>query len=71
MNNIFEDFGTEVCVTDLNLIYQGARIDYVISNNGEVEFWAGNPETDKFAEQLIMPKQTARTYLEMIEDFMS
>lgn len=70
-SNIFDEFDSDmVCVSDLNLIYQGTRIDYVINNDGNIEFWAGNPETDKYAEQLMIPRQTARTYMEMIEDKM-
>lgn len=59
MNELFEQLGDNIAVGDFGITFQGALITNVLNKgNGEVEFWSGNPHTDKHAEQLFPNKET-------------
>lgn len=69
--DLFKDFGeNKVCVSGLNLIYDGTRIDYVVLNDdNSVSLWAGSPDPNaRFGEELVMPKREMKKYFEIIVD---
>lgn len=68
MQDLFNEYECDfICVTDLGIIIQGARLDYIEKDEfGKVHFWAGNPETDKYAEEFVMDKETEKAVCEEI-----
>ena len=68
MQDLFNEFECDfICVTDLGIIIQGARLDYIEKDKfGKVHFWAGNPETDKNAEEFVMDKEEEKAVCKII-----
>lgn len=68
IQDLFIEYDSDfICITDLGIIYRGARIDYIVKDEfGKVHFWAGNPETDKYAEEIILDKHDERVICEQI-----
>ena len=68
MQDLFNEYECDfICVTDLGIIIQGARLDYIEEDEfGKVHFWAGNPETDKYAEEIVMSKEEEKAVCEII-----
>ena len=68
MQDLFNEYECNlICVTDLDIIIQGARLDYIEKDEfGKVHFWAGNPETDKYAEKFVMGKEEEKAVCEII-----
>lgn len=68
MQDLFNEYECNlICVTDLDIIIQGARLDYIEKDEfGKVHFWAGNPETDKYAEEFVMGKEEEKAVCEII-----
>lgn len=67
---LFDEYETDVLsVGDFDLKYRGMLIEYVIlDENGEIHFWAGNPDTDKYAEEIIMDDRTKSDFCSQILD---
>lgn len=72
INELFDDFGSNnIRVSDFGVIVNGAELTHIYrTNDGDVQLWAGNPDTDKFAEELIVSKERKREILEEILDNM-
>ena len=72
INELFDDFGTDtIRVSDFGIIVNGAELTHIHrTDEGDVQLWAGNPDTDKFAEELIVCKEEKREILEDILDNM-
>lgn len=70
--NLFEAYDSQkICITDLDIIHQGARIDYAIEDNdGNLHLWAGDPDEDKHAEEILMDKDTLKIVCEQIAEEM-
>jgi len=68
IQDLFNEYETDsICVSDLGIIVQGARLDYIVKDeDGKVHFWGGNPETDKYAEEFVMDKETEKFVCEEI-----
>lgn len=57
LNDIFDDYDTDnIKISDFRITYMGTLITNIIRNpeTGDISLWAGDPETDKFAEELII-----------------
>lgn len=69
---LFEDFDTQkICITGLGIIHQGARLDYAVEDNeGNLHLWAGDPDEDKHAEEILMDKDTLKIVCEQIAEEM-
>ena len=64
-----EDLDGYVFVGDLEHKYQGATIDYVfLTTDNQLHFWAGNPEEDKHAEEILINKETQDAILQDLVD---
>ena len=72
INELFNEFNTNtIIVSDFGIIVNGAELTHVHrTDDGNVQLWAGNPDTDKFAEELIVSKERKREILEEILDNM-
>jgi hypothetical protein len=70
--DLFRVFDTDtICVTDFNIVVRGIRVDNIVKTiNGDVQIWAGNPHTDKFAEELVLSSSEKRLVFEEILDNM-
>lgn len=67
---LFEDLDCDtICVSDLGIHFQGARIDYILCDyDRKIEFWSGNPFTDKDAEQLMLDETEVNFVSELIAE---
>ena len=71
LNDIFDDYETDnIEITDYRITYMGTLITNIIRNpeTGDISFWAGDPETDKFAEELIIDRYALERIIENILD---
>jgi hypothetical protein len=68
LNELFEEYETNtIRVSDFGLTHRGVLIDYIHRDeNGKISIWAGNPDTDKYAEELLPDKNERKEILEMI-----
>jgi hypothetical protein len=64
--DIFEDCGNIVCIADLELIYKGDSINYLVRCANSFSFWTGNPETDDYAEELVMTDDEFNAYANIV-----
>lgn len=72
MYDLFADFDTDtICVSDFGIINGGVCVDYIHkTESGIVQFWAGNPDTDEYAQELVLNKaETRRVIEEILENF--
>ena len=64
---LFEEFDSDILtVSDCDMIHHGTRIDCIALVDGNVQFWAGDPECDKYAEELVVDQSCAWEYIEQI-----
>ena len=73
LDELFDEYDTNtISVSDFNIVIKGTRVDYIHrEDNGDISIWAGNPDTDKFAEELLLDKTQKREVLELIWEDMS
>lgn len=73
LNELFNDYDTDtISVRDFHLVFQGVCVDYIHKDDGgSISIWAGNPDTDKFAEELLPEKEDKRLLLELILEYFS
>jgi len=73
ISELFDEFDTNiVIVSDFRIIANGMLVDCVIKNesNGEIEIWAGNPQEDDNAEQIILDREERkRVFEEILENY--
>lgn len=72
INELFNEFGSNtIKVSVFGIIANGAELTHIHrTDDGNVELWAGCPDTDKFAEELFVSKERKREILEEILDNM-
>lgn len=70
---LFDEFDTDILfVSDFGIITNGVSVDCIILNpqTDKIEIWAGNPQEDKYAEELVLNKEESKRILEeIIEHF--
>ena len=71
MVEIFELFdlfdSNIICVEDFNIVREQLLITHIALNDkGEATLWSGNPEADKNAVEIILPKEERRLVFEEI-----
>ena len=73
LDELFDEYDTDtISVSDFQIVFQGVRVDYIHrENNGNISIWAGNPDTDEYAEELLPNKTEKRKILELIWENMS
>lgn len=66
--DLFDEYNTNtISVSDFQIIFQGIQVDYIHrEDNGNISIWAGNPDTDKYAEELLPNKIEKRKIFELI-----
>ena len=73
ISELFDEFGTNiVIVSDFRIIANGMLVDCVIKNEttNEIEIWAGNPQEDDYAEQIILDREERkRVFEEILENY--
>lgn len=70
--DLFTEFDIDtICVSDFSIITSGVRVDNIHkTENGEVQIWAGNPDTDEYAEELVLDKaEKRRVFEEILENY--
>ena len=68
---LFEELGTStITVSDFRIIADGCLVsDIHLADNGDIQIWAGNPETDKYAEELMLSgAERRRVFEEVLEN---
>lgn len=67
--DLLNEFEGILQVSDLGIVISGTRIDYLRLNYmGDVEFWAGNPDEDDYAEEIILnDRQVEDVFTEILE----
>lgn len=70
---LFDEYDTDtISVSDFQIVFQGVRVDYIRrEDNGNISIWAGNPDTDEYAEELLPNKIEKKNILELIWENMS
>lgn len=70
---LFDEFDTDtLSVSDFDIQFQGIRVDNIHRDeNGNISIWAGNPDTDKYSEELLPCKEEKRQILELVWEYMS
>ena len=61
LNDIFDDYDSDnIEISDFRITYMGTLITNIIRDpeTGDISFWAGDPETDKYAEELIIDNRS-------------
>jgi len=69
---LFEEFGTNtISVSKFRIVANGSLVDYIhLTDDGIVQIWSGNPNTDKYAEELNLSKpERRRVFEEILENF--
>lgn len=68
---ILKEYEGQLTITDLDITYQGALItDVVLTTDEEIQFWSGDPITDKHAEEILVNDETRdRLYYLIAEEF--
>jgi len=72
INELFNDFDTNtLCVSDFNIVVRGTRVDNIVkTDSGSIQIWAGNPLTDKNAEELVLSPLEKKDVFDQIIDNM-
>lgn len=68
---LFEEFGTNtITVSDFRIIADGCLVNNIhLADNGDVQIWSGNPDTDKYAEELMLSNaERRRVFEEVLEN---
>ena len=70
--SLFDEFDTNtIGVSDFGIKYKGILIDYIhIDNDGNISIWAGNPDTDKDAEELFPNEYQRKKIFDEILDYL-
>jgi len=69
--DVFREYDTDtLVVTDFGITADGMLVTHIHNNGGKVEIWCGNPDEDKFAEELILSKSERERIFEEICDLM-
>ena len=65
---LFDYYDSDViCVKDFGIIREQALITHLALNDkGEVTLWSGNPQEDKYADEIILSKEERRLVFEEI-----
>ena len=65
---LFDYFDSDViCVKDFGIIRAESLITHIVLNDkGEVTLWSGNPQEDKYADEIILSKEERRLVFEEI-----
>ena len=73
LDELFDEYDTNtISVSDFQIVFQGIRVDNIHrEDNGNISIWAGNPDTDEYAEELLPNKTEKRKILELIWENMS
>ena len=73
LDELFDEYDTNtLLVSDFNIVIKGTRVDCIHKeDNGDISIWAGNLDTDKYAEELLLNKIEKRKVFELIWEYMS
>ena len=73
IDELFNEYDTDtIQVSDFRIVFQGTLVDNIHRDeNGKISLWAGNPDIDKYAEELLPSKEEKRQILELIWEYMS
>ena len=71
LKELFSEYETDnLSVGDFGITTQGVLVTNVINGKDKVEFWSGNPTSEKYAEELILSKCEKDRIIEEICDLM-
>lgn len=65
---LLDEYGGQLVISDWNYTVRGTQIDVIElgADDGDIHYWAGDPETDKYAEEIILNVQEETQLLETI-----
>jgi hypothetical protein len=65
---LFDYFDSDIiCVKDFGIVRAESLITHIALNDkGEVTLWSGNPQEDKYADEIILSKEERRLVFEEI-----
>ena len=69
---LFEEFDTNtITVSDFRIVVDDCIVNYIyLADDGMIQIWAGNPNTDKCAEELkLSDSEGKRVFEEILENF--
>ena len=69
---LFDEFDTDtITVSDFRIVADGSLVTCIhLTDDGIIQIWAGNPNTDKYAEELkLSNSERRRVFEEILENF--
>ena len=68
IQELFEEFDASVLhVSDFGIITNGVRVDNIhLTDEGNIQIWCGNPDNDKYAEELLLNESEKQKIFEDI-----
>ncbi|WQJ53854.1 MAG: hypothetical protein [Wendovervirus sonii] len=72
LQELFDEYDDDcLVIEDFDLKYKGTLITHIIKNDdGSVSFWAGDPEKDKYAEEILLPKHIRSRFINEIYEYL-
>ena len=71
LSELFDEYETDILnVSDFDLVYNGTRIDTVVNNGDDISFWAGDPDEDEYAEEILLDDLTREEFINQILEYM-
>lgn len=72
IRELFDEFETNVLpVSQFEIIVSGTRVDYIhLTDDGDIQVWCGNPDTDKHACELVLDKSEKQRVLGEVLKYM-
>lgn len=71
MKDLCNEYDSDIiAVSDFNIIHNGALVTHVCMNNNTVSIWAGNPVSDKHAEELVLSEDEKNKIISKIYEYL-
>lgn len=71
MKELFDEYETtNLSIGDLEYTFQGALITNICDTLEGLQFWSGDPETDKHAEQILLDEKSKDKLISLVLEYM-
>lgn len=71
MKELFDEYETlNLFIGDFEYTFQGALITNICDTPEGLQFWSGDPETDKHAEQMLLDEESKDELIALVLEYM-
>lgn len=71
LKELFDEYETtNLSIGDLEYTYQGALITNIYDTPEGLQFWSGDPEIDKHAEQILLDEESKDELIALVLEYM-